>query len=167
MTSNTDKPLRVDFGFKRELAEKVEGELASFCYQCGACVGDCPACTYSDGAFNPREIMLMVLYGLGDELMKEDSVLWVCTNCYSCHERCPQEVKPVEVIISMKNMLAERGLAPPAAGRVIKTFLTSGRTVPPSPAIDKQRAKFGLPPLPEVPMDEISKIIESDKEGVE
>jgi len=67
----------------------------------------------------------------------------------------------------MKNMLAERGLAPPAAGRVIKTFLTSGRTVPPSPAIDKQRAKFGLPPLPEVPMDEISKIIESDKEGVE
>ena len=60
--------VRVDFAFKRELAEKVEGDLASFCYQCGACVGDCPASTYSDGAFNPRELMLMVLYGLGDEL---------------------------------------------------------------------------------------------------
>ncbi len=167
MTTNPEDRgvVRVDFAFKRELAEKIEGNLASFCYQCGACVGDCPANTYSDGVFNPREIMLEVLYGLGDELLGPDSVLWQCTNCYSCHERCPQEVKPVEVIISLKNMLADRGLAPPAAEKVIRTFLTSGRTVPPSPAVDKQRAKFGLPPLPPVPMDEISKILEPDEGG--
>jgi heterodisulfide reductase subunit C len=162
MASKADKNdvVRVDFAFKRELAEKVEGDLANYCYQCGACVGDCPASTYSEGAFNPREIMLMVLYGLGDELIREDSILWDCTNCYNCHERCPQQVKPVEVIISMKNMLADRGFAPTAAERVIQTFLASGRTVPPSPAIDKQRAKFGLSPLPQVPMDEIAKILE-------
>ena len=151
--------VRVDFAFKRELAEKVEGDLANYCYQCGACVGDCPACTYSDGAFNPREIMLMVLYGLGDELIGENSILWECTNCYNCHERCPQQVKPVEVIISMKNMLADRGFAPPSAEKVIKTFLETGRTVPPNPAIDKQRAKFGLAPLAPVPVDEIAKIL--------
>ena len=114
-------PVRVDFEFRRELAEKVEGNLASFCYQCGACVGDCPATTYSD-RFNPREIMLEVLYGLGDELIKEDSVLWLCTNCYNCHERCPQEVKPVEVIISLKNMLADRGILPESARRITETL---------------------------------------------
>jgi heterodisulfide reductase subunit C len=86
-------------------------------------------------------------------------------NCYNCHERCPQQVKPVEVIISMKNMLAERGFAPTAADKVINTFLTSGRTVPPSPAIDKQRAKYGLPPLPPVPMEEIAAIVEPAEEG--
>jgi heterodisulfide reductase subunit C len=45
MASQPDKNdvVRVDFAFKRELAEKVEGDLASYCYQCGACVGDCPA----------------------------------------------------------------------------------------------------------------------------
>ena len=69
-----------------------------------------------------------------------------------------------EVVISLKNMLADRGMAPPAAERVIRTFLSTGRTVPPSPAIDKQRARFGLPPLPEVPMDEISKILEPEEE---
>jgi heterodisulfide reductase subunit C len=74
-------------------------------------------------------------------------------------------VKPVEVIISMKNMLADRGFAPPSAERVIKTFETSGRTVPPSPAIDKQRAKFGLGPLPEVPMDEIAALLQADAEA--
>jgi len=156
-----DDIVRIDFAFKRELAQKVEGNLASFCYQCGACVGDCPSATYGEG-FNPREIMLMVLYGLGDELLGERSRLWDCTNCYSCHERCPQEVKPVEVIISLKNMLADRGLAPVAAERVIKTFETTGRTVPPNPAIDKQRAKFGLPPLSPVPMDEIQALLEPE-----
>jgi heterodisulfide reductase subunit C len=163
--STKDDVVRVDFQFRRELAEKIEGNLASFCYQCGACVGDCPAMTYGD-EFNPREVMLKVLYGLGDELIKEDSVLWQCTNCYNCHERCPQQVKPVEVIISMKNMLADRGIIPVTAAKIIKTFEESGRTVPFSPAIDKQRAKFGLPPLSEVPMDEIHKILEPlDEEG--
>ena len=157
-------PVRVDFEFRRELARKIEGNLASFCYQCGACVGDCPATTYSD-RFNPREIMLEVLYGLGDELIKEDSALWLCTNCYNCHERCPQEVKPVEVIISLKNMLADRGLAPPAADKVIQTFMACGRTVPDNPAIDKQRAKFGLLPLSAVPMDEIRTLLEPEIES--
>jgi len=152
--------VRVDFRFRRELAEKIEGNLANYCYQCGACVGDCPATTYGSG-FNPREIMLKVLYGLGDELLKEDSVLWQCTNCYNCHERCPQEVKPVEVIISLKNMLADRGIYPESVARVIKAFETTGRTTPIGPPVDREREKYGLEPLGPVPMDEIRPLIES------
>ena len=166
MTKHIDEQevVRIDFGFKRQLAETVEGDLANFCYQCGACVGDCPAATYSE-AFNPREIMLKVLYGLEEELLGEDSVIWECTNCYACHERCPQQVKPVEIIISLKNMLAARGGAPDLVNKVIHTFETTGRTVPYSPAIDKQRAKFGLDPLGDVPMDEIRALIEPTTEG--
>ncbi len=151
--------VRVDFDFRRELANKIEGNLASFCYQCGACVGDCPSTTYSD-TFNPREIMLKVLYGLGEELIGEDSIAWECTNCYNCHERCPQEVKPVEVIISLKNMLADAGHYPKSAAKIIETFEKTGRTVPMNAAVDRNRAKFGLPPLPPVPVDEIQKLIE-------
>jgi heterodisulfide reductase subunit C len=156
-------PVRVDFEFRRELAEKVEGNLASYCYQCGACVGDCPATTYGS-RFNPREIMLMVLYGLGDELLGDSSVLWHCTNCYSCHERCPQQVKPVEVIISMKNMLADRGMAPDVAERVVAAFEKTGRTTPHSAAVDRQRERFGLPPLSPVPMNEVLPLLEPDEE---
>ena len=163
MPDDNDAPVRINFDFRRELAEKIEGNLAGFCYQCGACVGDCPAATYSDD-FNPREIMLKVLYGLGEEMLTEDSILWQCTNCYNCHERCPQEVKPVEVIISLKNMLADRGIYPGQVEKVIKTFEETGRTTPYSPAVDRQRARFGLPPLPQVPIDEIRKLIESAEE---
>jgi heterodisulfide reductase subunit C len=158
MATDSNDLVRVDFAFRRELAEKVEGNLASFCYQCGACVGDCPSARY-DSEFNPREIMLKVLYGLGDELMREDSALWRCTNCYSCHERCPQQVKPVEVIISLKNMLSDRGIIPDTVEKVTHTFETTGRTVPYSPAIDKQRERYGLPPLPPVPMEELRALL--------
>ena len=40
---------RIDFDFRRQLAEKVEGNLANFCYQCGACVGECPVDAISEG----------------------------------------------------------------------------------------------------------------------
>jgi heterodisulfide reductase subunit C len=157
--SPQDDIVRVNFDFRRELAQKVEGNLASFCYQCGACVGDCPSTTYGS-TFNPREIMLKVLYGLGEELLVEDSILWQCTNCYNCHERCPQEVKPVEVIISLKNMLADLGIYPDAVDKVIQTFEETGRTTPINPAVQRNRERFGLPPLPPVPMDEIRKLME-------
>jgi heterodisulfide reductase subunit B len=151
--------VRVDFRFRRELAEKLEGNLASACTQCGACVGDCPAATYGSG-FNPREIMLKVLYGLGDELLKTESVLWQCTNCYNCHERCPQEVKPVEVILSLKNMLADRGIVPEPVRRIIQTFEATGRTTPIGPMVDRERERIGLRPLGAVPMDEIRALLE-------
>ncbi len=163
----TDRPpekdkeeiVRVDFDFRRELARKVEGNLASYCYQCGACVGDCPATTYGTG-FNPREIMLKVLYGLGSELLHEDSILWRCTNCYNCHERCPQDVKPVEVIISLKNMLADRGIYPETVGKIIKTFEETGRTVPMTAAVDRARERFGLSPMGSAPIDEIRALVD-------
>jgi heterodisulfide reductase subunit C len=164
MPSNQDDVARVNFEFRRELATKVEGNLASFCYQCGACVGDCPATTYGS-VFNPREIMLKVLYGLGEELLTEGSVLWQCTNCYNCHERCPQDVKPVEVIISLKNMLADRGIYPEGVERIISAFEETGRTVPVTSAVERQRERYGLPPMREVPMDEIRELIRPSAPG--
>lgn len=158
-TADPENIVRVDFGFRRELAKKVEGNLANFCYQCGACVGDCAAAVYTR-AFNPRQIMLKVLYGLGAELLKPDSVLWFCTNCYNCHERCPQQVKPVEVIISLKNMLADRGIYPPSVEKIIQTVETNGRSTPASTAVDRQREQLGLPPLRPVPVAELQKLLE-------
>jgi len=160
MHERKTEPARVDFAFRRELARKVEGNLVAFCYQCGACVGDCPAATYASG-FNPREIMLKVLYGLGDELLGDDGrLLWDCTNCYNCEERCPQDVKPAEVIISLKNMLADRGILPETAERVIRQFEESGRTTPVNAAVDRKRKKFGLEPIRPVPVEEIHALLE-------
>ncbi len=163
--ADRNQAVRVDFAFRRELAKKIEGNLAGLCYQCGACAGDCPAVTYGE-EFNPREIMLKVLYGLGGELLTADSILWQCTNCCNCHERCPQEVKPVEVIISLKNMLADRGIYPEAVEKIIRTFEETGRTTQAGAVVDKQRQKYGLPPLGAVPAEEIRAILDPSADPV-
>ena len=64
-------------------------------------------------------------------------------------------------------MLADLGIYPGPVEKVIAQFEKSGRTVPPNPAIDKMRARFGLPPLPPVPMDEIRKLIGNGSEEEE
>ena len=156
--SHTPDVTPVSFRFRQALAQKLEGALSNYCYQCGACVGDCPAATYGEG-FNPRDIMLKTLYGLERELLTDASPLWECTNCYNCHERCPQDVKPVEVIIALKNMLADRGIVPPAVARVVATFEETGRTAPTGKVAERQRAEFGLPELEPVPMEEIRTLL--------
>jgi len=158
---SSDDAVRVDFDFRNELAEKLEGNRVAYCYQCGACVGDCPAATY-DSRFNPREIMLQVLYGQEQELLGEGSVLWHCTNCYACTERCPQDVKPVEIIIALKNMLSDRGKTPRTVRKVIQTFEETGRTVPMSKGVVRNRAKWDLPPLHDIDMDEITPLLQPD-----
>jgi len=163
-TENT--PLRVDFAFRRLLAEKLEGHRASFCTQCGACVGDCPAARY-DATFNPRRIVLLALYGAADELLGERSPVWTCTNCANCAERCPQQVKPVDIIIALKNLLADRGREPEAVGKVVEAFWQTGRTTQTGPMVDKMRAAYGLGPLAPVPVEEVRALVgpEPDEEG--
>ena len=95
----------IEFGWRPEQAEELGDTWADFCYSCGACLSDCPAAKYGTG-FNPREIMLKVRYGLGGRLLVDHSILWQCFQCDNCRERCPQEVKPVDVIRVLRGMLA-------------------------------------------------------------
>jgi heterodisulfide reductase subunit B len=147
-------PARVDYGFRERLAGVIDGNRVSHCYQCGACVGDCPSARY-DPSFNPREIMLKALYGLQDELIGEDSPIWHCTNCYTCAERCPQEVKPVEVIIALKNLLGEEGRAPKGVPELTETIARTGRSTMVTGATTRRRNELDLPDLPNVPLDEL------------
>ena len=151
----------IDFEFKKRLEKIVDGNLVNYCYQCGACVGDCPSTRYVP-EFNPREIMLKVLYGFAEELVGPASPVWYCTNCYNCYERCPQNVKPVEIIIAIKNLMARRGIYPEKAqvGDLVEMVLETGRTAPVTAMTKKLREELGLPPLEAVDTDELKKILE-------
>ena len=151
-------PDNINFEFRRRLAKYIDGERVNYCYQCGACVGDCPAARYIE-EFNPREILLESLLGLVDRFWGEDSLVWQCTNCYNCYERCPQGVRPVEVIIALKNMMAEEGIAPKQVTDMTAKIIETGRSVIVSNATNRIRARFDLPPLEDLPVDEIEKIL--------
>jgi CoB--CoM heterodisulfide reductase subunit B len=113
------------------------------CYDCGACVDDCPTAQVSS-SFQPRELIGSLLRGDLDELLK-DKTVWQCLECHTCSELCPQKFGMEKVFTALKHLALERGTAPPPLQGGIKGFLQTGRLG----AIDeKARKKLGLDALP-------------------
>jgi len=150
---------KLDFSFRQRLNKIVGGEHHNYCYQCGACVAACPAARFSD-EFNPRDILLMTLLGDEEDLIREDSIIWQCTNCYSCYERCPQDVRPVEVIIALKNLCAQEGVLPGDIDKFSETLIKTGRSVIITSTVNRRRQQLGLPELKDVNVAELQAIIE-------
>ncbi len=152
----------INFKFREELNAVHGGAGHNYCFQCGACVGDCPAARYS-ARFNPRLIMLRALLGLEEELLKEDSVIWECTNCFTCFERCPQDVKPVDVIIALKNLSVQRKTNPPQIQALPQAVLQSGRTVLITSLTQRRRQEMGLAQIGEAPVEELKALLADDE----
>lgn len=150
---------RLNFEFREKLNEIIGGNHHNYCYQCGSCVAVCPSARYSDD-FNPREILLKTLLGDEEYLIGPDSIIWKCTNCYSCYERCPQDVRPVEVIIALKNYCEQQGAAPPLIDKFSETVSKTGRSVMVTSAVNRKRKELGLEEIKDIPVDELEKILE-------
>jgi heterodisulfide reductase subunit C len=159
MPAKKQEKVTLSADLRRELNQIVGGDHHDYCYQCGACVAQCPAAKYSE-AFNPRQIMLDVLLGRSDFLLSPDSPIWLCTNCYSCYERCPQDVRPIEVIIALKNLASKRGIAPSAVATLTENITKAGVSGIVTPVVHKTREKLGLRPLPDVPVGEMLKLMD-------
>ena len=150
---------KLDFAFREKLNKIIGGEHHNYCYQCGACVAACPAARFSE-EFNPRDILLMTLLGEEEKLISEDSIIWQCTNCYSCYERYPQDVRPVEVIIALKNLCAQEGVLPGDIDKFSETLIKTGRSVIITSTVNRRRQQLGLPELKDVNVAELQAIIE-------
>jgi len=150
---------KLDFKFRERLNKILGGEHHNYCYQCGACVAACPAARFSD-QFNPRDILLKTLLGDEEDLIRPDSIIWKCTNCYSCYERCPQDVRPVEVIIALKNLCAKEGVLPEDINKFSETLIKTGRSVIITSTVNRRRLELGLPELKDVNVKELQMIIE-------
>ena len=79
------------------------------CLQCGRCTGSCPA-TYVFSEFSPRTIVLELLEGRMDGLLKGD-LIWMCGQCYTCHLRCPRGNSPATVILVLRELALRQGYA--------------------------------------------------------
>ena len=158
--------ITVDPARRRRLLQSLGGNHLRYCYQCGACVGDCPSARFHPG-FNPREIMLLALLGALDRLLAPDAIIWRCSNCYTCYERCPQDVRPVEVILALKSLAREDGTAPAAVFEVAEMIRSTGRSAPVLASLAAKREQLGLPSLPEIDTKEIAQLLEPEAAPVE
>lgn len=131
-----------------DLARIARADLARLCYTCGICVGDCPAARFSDD-FNPRQIFLKVCLGIEDGLVGEASPIWKCTTCYTCYERCPAGVKPLDVILALRNLSYDRDSCPESVKNVRSGVLAGGMVGVPTQRVKDLRQRMDLPGLPD------------------
>lgn len=158
----TQESIEVDAGkldpnFKFEIASEPGGENILFCYQCGTCVSVCPVAS-KNPEYDPRKIIYMSLLGLRDEVLSSEA-LWLCSTCYSCYVRCPQNVKITSVITAIQNIAAREGYLHFSYQAGLEAIDKTGRTVELSEFENSKREKLNCPPIEENP-DNIKKILE-------
>lgn len=145
-----------DLKFREEIKNILGGERVSYCFQCGICTGFCPSARFSK-TYNPRKIILRSLLGM-KEFVTKDKWLWLCTNCYSCEEFCPQNVHIGSALIAVKNIAAEEGNIPPRFIENAKILEKSGR-IASLMGVDRLRNKVGLKPIEELDSSDLLKIM--------
>lgn len=140
------KASEIDPKFKYEISKMHGGEKLMRCFQCGTCTSDCPVARFSE-VYRPRQIIRMAQLGLKDRVLKSDT-LWLCAACFTCTDRCPQDVEVASVIRVLRNLAAEQGCVPQVFKEEASSILESGYAYRIPELRMKKREQLGLPPLP-------------------
>jgi Fe-S oxidoreductase len=101
------------------------GDTLNHCMQCGLCAGLCPWGRVVKGS--PFVVRKLIRMGqLGMEGYESDDILFACTTCNLCVRNCPRQVKIIDVIRSMRGMIAETGAIPPGLRPILGSVHSNG-----------------------------------------
>ncbi len=147
---------RLDPGFRAEIAAEPGGERFLRCFSCGTCVAGCPVAGRTE-KYNPRRIVRMALLGMRQEVLSSEFV-WLCSTCYTCYERCPQDVHIPELMNAIRNIAVRQGYVPPAFLQQAGLLRDHGRLYEITAFENERRAEQGLPPIREQ-ADDVRRIL--------
>jgi heterodisulfide reductase subunit C len=99
-----------DAQFKYEIAAQPGAEHFKRCFSCGTCTASCPVAEVAE-EYDPRKIIRMALLGMRRQVLASDTI-WLCSRCYTCYARCPQNVKFADVMEVLRKLAVKDGHAP-------------------------------------------------------
>jgi len=128
--------------FKYEIMKEKGGEKIVNCFACNTCTLSCPVRAV-DNEYNPRSIIKLSLLGAKREVLSS-SFIWLCSSCYLCYERCPQDVRITDLMDAIKNIAARSGFVPNTFRGQLELLKEHGRLYELGDFENKKRAKLGL-----------------------
>ena len=96
----------------------------NLCIQCGTCTGGCPVKFRSP--LNMRRLVRQTFFTPNPSPLFKKPELWACTTCSTCTLRCPAGVKNVELIMGIRNFLANQGEVPSTIRDALENTLLQG-----------------------------------------
>ncbi len=151
----TIKVKDLDRTFKYRVMKEPGGENLTRCFACGTCTASCPV-REVDEKFNPRKIIRMAILGMKKEVLDHEFV-WLCSGCYLCQERCPQDVKITDLMTAFRNIAVAEGFIHPSFVAQVDFLYKLGRLYEVTDFDNKKREKLGLPLIKQMP-EEIREI---------
>ncbi|MDD1774344.1 MAG: CoB--CoM heterodisulfide reductase subunit C [Methanobacterium sp.] len=151
--------------FKQAVIDAGAESLA-ICFQCGTCTGACPSGRRTP--YRVRQLVRRSLMGLKEELLADDTI-WMCSTCYECQERCPREIKIVDIVKIVRNYASQAGYMAKAHKMTGSFVIKTGHGVPINDATKELRKRVGLSELPptthEFPeaLEEVQTILKTTK----
>jgi heterodisulfide reductase subunit C len=162
--STDDMPViteeELDSQFKYEIINEQGGESFLKCMQCGTCTASCPV-KVIDPDYNCRRIIRMALIGDKEQVLNS-KFIWMCSACYSCYERCPQDVTITDLMTAMKNIAVRHGLIHPNVKELIALLEQFGALTEVSEFENRMAEKFGLPQVKQS-SERVKKVLEKIK----
>ena len=147
----------LDPDFRLLIAKEPGGEHIKRCFSCGTCTAGCPVREVTD-RYNPRKIIRMAILGMKKEVLSSQFI-WLCSSCYTCFERCPQDVKIPELMNAIRNIAVREGHIPPAMKMQLELLSSFGRLLEITNFENDRRKELNLP-LIQGKTEEIKKILQ-------
>lgn len=141
------------YNYLKTLKEVFDLPSMRKCYECGACVNDCPVVKVNP-EFNPNEIIGKLLSGELEAVIGSHNI-WRCVDCYTCYELCPQKMGMNKIFDKLKHIAIEKGKLPAGYSASIEMFRKEGRLGEPTSV----RKKLKLPEPPKSGGEELKKLL--------
>lgn len=149
------------YNYLKTLKEVFDLPSLRKCYECGACVNDCPVVKVSP-EFDPNQIIGRILSGELDAVIDSHNI-WRCVDCYTCYELCPQKMGMNKIFDTLKHIAIEKGKGPKGFSTSIEMFRKEGRLGEPTSV----RKKLKLPEPPKSGGEELKKLLLMIQKGEE
>ena len=149
------------YNYLKILKEVFDLPALRKCYECGACVNDCPVVKINPD-FNPNEIIGRLLSGELDAVIESHDI-WRCVDCYTCYELCPQKMGMNKIFDKLKHIAIEKGKGPKGLRASIEMFKKEGRLGEPTSV----RKKLKLPEPPKSGAEDLKKLLLIIQKGEE